>query len=239
MNIFAISLSNLFTSRYFALMQKVKPIYEIDFSFEQGLWQEDLCFVAGVDEAGRGPWAGPVVAAAAIFKPHYKADFLTDLNDSKKLSAKKRDYLYDYIIEHCETAVGMASVDEIDEINILQASMLAMSRAVDGLPSQAQHALIDGNKIPDQLKIPAEAIIKGDGRSYSIAAASIVAKVTRDRLMQKLHDEFPHYGWNTNAGYGTKLHQQGLEKHGVTQHHRRSFKPIQKIILETKQNNHD
>ncbi|MBL1419984.1 MAG: ribonuclease HII [Alphaproteobacteria bacterium] len=221
-------------------MQKITPNYTsnstIDFSFEQGLWQEDLCFVAGVDEAGRGPWAGPVVAAAAIFKPHYKADFLSGLNDSKKLSAKKRDALYIHILEHCDYAVGMASVEEIDEINILQASMLAMTRAINDLPSKAQYALIDGNKIPDQLNIPAEAIIKGDGRSYSIAAASIVAKVTRDRLMQKLHDEFPHYGWNSNAGYGTKLHQEGLSKHGVTQHHRRSFKPIQKIILETKQN---
>ncbi|PCI89054.1 MAG: ribonuclease HII [Hyphomicrobiales bacterium] len=217
-------------------MQKIIPNFTIDFSFEQGLWQEDLCFVAGVDEAGRGPWAGPVVAAAAIFKPHYKADFLSGLNDSKKLSAKKREALYIYILEHCDYAVGMASVEEIDEINILQASMLAMSRAINDLPNKAQYVLIDGNKIPDQLNIPAEAIIKGDGRSYSIAAASIVAKVTRDRLMQKLHDEFPHYGWSRNAGYGTKLHQEGLSKHGVTQHHRRSFKPIQKIILEMKQN---
>lgn len=215
-------------------MQKTKPIYQIDFSFEQGLWQEDLQFVAGVDEAGRGPWAGPVVAAAAIFKPHYKASFLTDLNDSKKLSAKKRDYLYEFVKQHCDTAIGFSTIEEIDDINILQASMLAMSRAIDGLPNKAQHALIDGNKIPNQLNIPAKAIIKGDGRSYSIAAASIIAKVTRDRLMQKLHDEFPHYGWNTNVGYGTKLHQEGLAIHGVTQHHRRSFKPIAKLILESK-----
>lgn len=216
-------------------MQKPKPKYKIDFSFEQGLWQEDIIHVAGVDEAGRGPWAGPVVAAAAIFTPHYKAEFLTHLNDSKKLSPKKRDYLFNFILEHCDTAVGTASVQEIDDINILQASMLAMSRAINGLKNQAQHALIDGNKIPDQLTMPAEAIIKGDGRSYSIAAASIIAKVTRDRQMQQLHEQFPHYGWNTNAGYGTKAHQDGLVKHGITQHHRRSYAPIKKLILESAQ----
>ncbi|MGL1921108.1 MAG: ribonuclease HII [Hyphomicrobiales bacterium] len=216
-------------------MQKPKQQYQIDFSFEQGLWQEDMMYIAGVDEAGRGPWAGPVVAGAAIFKPHYKAEFLTHLNDSKKLSAKKRDYLYEYILEHCDTSVAQASVEEIDEINILQASMLAMSRAIDGLKNKAEYALIDGNKIPQQLTMPAEAIIKGDGRSFSIAAASIMAKVTRDRQMQALHQEFPHYGWNTNAGYGTKAHQEGLAKHGITLHHRRSYAPIKKLILESKQ----
>ncbi|MCJ8323154.1 MAG: ribonuclease HII [Rhizobiales bacterium] len=206
---------------------------QINFSFEQALWQNGLKHIAGVDEAGRGPWAGPVVAGAVIFEPNFKAKFLTILNDSKKLNAKKRDYLFDEIINNCDYAIGSASVTEIDDINILQASMLAMHRAIIGLKASAQHALIDGNKIPAQLNINAQAIIKGDGRSFSIAAASIIAKVTRDRLMQKLHSEYPHYSWHTNAGYGTKAHQIGLAEFGITPHHRRTFKPIKRLLRKT------
>ena len=209
-----------------------KPPFKIDFSFENKLWQQGLNYVAGVDEAGRGPWAGPVVAAAAIFKPSFKAEFLNILNDSKKLSAKKRDILFEHIIVHCDYAVGIASVKEIDEINILQASLLAMFRAVEGLKSKPQYVLIDGNKIPKQLTTPSEAIIKGDARSYSIAAASIVAKVTRDRMMYELHLQYPHYGWDSNQGYGTKKHQNGLAEFGINEHHRRSFKPIKNIISQ-------
>lgn len=223
---------------YFAPMQskpKINFSPQIDFSYEQALWQNGVRHIAGVDEAGRGPWAGPVVAGAVIFPPHFRAEFLTILNDSKKLSAKKRAYLFDEIIKNCDYAIGVASVKEIDDINILEASMLAMHRAVNGLNASAEYALIDGNKIPTQLNIDAQAIVKGDGRSFSIAAASIIAKVTRDRLMQKLHIQYPHYSWHTNAGYGTKAHQTGLAEFGITPHHRLTFKPIKKLIPKSEQ----
>jgi len=180
--------------------------------------------IAGVDEAGRGPWAGPVVAAAVILDKNNIPD---GINDSKKIKLPKRELLFDEIMRTAQVGVGIVSAQEIDEINILQATMLAMQRAVGGLPELPDTALIDGNKCPD-LKCNRIAIVKGDTKSLSIAAASIIAKVTRDRIMHKLSDEFPEYGWVTNSGYGTKIHQEALLKFGVTKHHRKSYKPIGK-----------
>ena len=182
--------------------------------------------VAGVDEAGRGPWAGPVVAAAAVLDPAtLPADLGTRLDDSKKLSKKVRDELFEALQEHALLGVGIASVAEIDARNILAATLLAMRRAVLDLPVSPDHALVDGNRPPD-LPCPVQTVIRGDGLSLSIAAASIVAKVTRDRIMAELALLHPGYGWERNAGYGTKAHRDGLQRHGVTTHHRRSFKPI-------------
>lgn len=185
--------------------------------------------VCGVDEVGRGPWAGPVVTAAVILDP---ANIPTGLNDSKKLTAARREGLFEKINASAHVAIGMASVEEIDRINILQATFLAMRRAVEALGVSPAFALIDGNKIPPALVCDARAIVKGDSRSVSIAAASIVAKVTRDRLMCDLSATYPGYAWETNMGYGTKAHQEGLARLGVTPHHRRSFKPIHKMLCE-------
>ena len=189
--------------------------------------------VCGVDEAGRGPWAGPVVAGAAILDPSKLTDdLLTGLDDSKKLKAAKREALLERLVA-CDGVIlglGQASVEEIDHLNILQATFLAMKRAVEDLGLQPDFALIDGNKIPPGLSCAAQAIVKGDGRSLSIAAASIQAKVARDQMMAELDVAFPGYGWASNAGYGTKQHQQGLARLGVTEHHRKSFAPIRNIL---------
>ena len=182
--------------------------------------------VAGVDEAGRGPWAGPVVAAAAILDPNTLPHHVQEqLDDSKKLTAKVRDRLFDALTGNIYQGVGIASVDEIDTQNILAATMLAMQRAVHNLPVQPDIALVDGNRAPD-LSCPVRTVVRGDGLSLSIAAASIVAKVTRDRIMAELALKHPGYAWDRNAGYGTKAHREGLDRFGVTEHHRRSFKPI-------------
>ncbi|MFT7523909.1 MAG: ribonuclease HII [Candidatus Paceibacteria bacterium] len=187
--------------------------------------------IAGVDEVGRGPLSGPVMAAAVILDPH---NIPPGLADSKKLTAKRREVLFELIIASSEFCVAQASVQEIDQINILQASLLAMRRALGGLPRQPAHALIDGNRLPPDLPYPAQAIVKGDDRSLSIAAASIVAKVTRDRMMTALASEFPGYGWENNAGYGTKQHLEGLSRLGATPHHRVSFKPVHNILYQQK-----
>ena len=183
--------------------------------------------IAGVDEVGRGPWAGPVTACAVVLDP---ANIPDGLDDSKKLTAKRREFLFEQILTTADVSIAHVSVAEIDQINILQASLLAMEKAVSGLTKAADFALIDGNKTPKNLSCPSETIIKGDAKSSSIAAASIVAKVTRDRLMVALSQQFPGYGWETNAGYGTKAHQEGLKTLGVTAHHRHSFKPIHKML---------
>ncbi len=195
-----------------------------DFSHEQDLGAG--LRVAGIDEAGRGPWAGPVVAAAVVFDPTaLDPALLQELDDSKKLSPAKRDALHGLILQQGEVGVGTASVAEIDAINILQASLLAMRRAVAALPRPPDAALVDGRQTPG-LDIPARALVKGDSLSLSIAAASIVAKVTRDRLMAGLAAQHPGYGWERNQGYGTPEHQAGLTARGVTDQHRRSFRPI-------------
>jgi len=202
-----------------------------DFSFEQAAQARGATRIAGVDEVGRGPLAGPVTAAAVILNP----DALPDgLNDSKKLTARKREALFDRIMATAEVCIAHASVQEIDELNILRASHLAMVRALDGLPRRPDHALIDGNLLPRGLTIPATAIIKGDALSLSISAASIVAKTTRDRIMWDLAQQFPGYGWETNAGYPSKCHKAALQDLGITPHHRRSFKPVHNILYQGK-----
>lgn len=184
--------------------------------------------VAGIDEAGCGPWAGPVVAAAAILDAKRLPQ---GIDDSKKLNPARREALYPLILESAKTGVGIATVEEIDRLNILQAAKLAMRRAFDMLPVTPDIALIDGNRKPD-LPCVMRMIVGGDAMCLSIAAASIVAKVTRDRIMRELAQEFPHYGWEKNAGYGTAHHQKALAEYGVTPHHRRSFAPIRKMMDE-------
>ncbi|MBB4172370.1 ribonuclease HII [Sulfitobacter noctilucicola] len=201
-----------------------------DFSFERAAMDRGFLRIAGVDEVGRGPLAGPVTAAAVVLDPMRIPE---GLNDSKKLSKKARQRLYDEIIEVADVSVAHASVEEIDEINILRASHLAMMRALDGLHAlgrPADYTLIDGNMLPRDLTLPAETIIKGDGRSQSIAAASIVAKVCRDYVMLSLAQQHPGYGWETNMGYGSKSHMLALQKLGITPHHRRSFKPVHNML---------
>ncbi len=202
-----------------------------DFSFESAAHQRGLMHVAGVDEVGRGPLAGPVVAAAVILDPARIPD---GMNDSKKLTEKKRDALYDELLAVADVSIAEATVAEIDAHNILRASHIAMVRAVAGLAQPPDHALIDGNMTPRDLTLSSETIIKGDARSLSIAAASIVAKVWRDRHMVALAQQHPHYGWEKNAGYPTAQHKLGLAQFGVTQHHRRSFKPIHNILYQDK-----
>ncbi|MGH1331540.1 MAG: ribonuclease HII [Paracoccaceae bacterium] len=202
-----------------------------DYSFEAAAAAKGALRIAGVDEVGRGPWAGPVVAAAVWLDPKHIPE---GLNDSKKLTAKRREALRAAIHEYGDVCIASASVEEIDALNILRASHLAMERAVQGLAIAPDHLLIDGNMIPKGLAGRGEAIIKGDARSVSISAASIVAKIWRDQLMVDLAQQHPHYGWETNAGYGTKTHQEGLAKFGVTPHHRRSFKPIHNILYQDK-----
>lgn len=198
-----------------------------DYSEEHRLSVQGARIIAGVDEVGRGPLAGPVTAAAVVLNPN---DIPEGLNDSKKLTAKKRDILFDEIHARARVCIAHATVEEIDECNILRASHLAMLRAIEGLEVAPDHVLIDGNMIPNGLTIPATTMIKGDGRSLSIAAASIVAKVMRDRIMVDLAQQHPGYGWENNAGYGTKQHLEALRSLGVTPHHRRSFKPVHNML---------
>lgn len=184
--------------------------------------------VAGVDEAGRGPLAGDVVAAAVILDPMKP---IIGLDDSKKLSEKKREALYEQIIERSLSfCVARANVAEIDELNILHASMLAMQRAVQGLNISAEHALIDGNRVPPNLPCPAEAVVKGDARHQAIAAASILAKVTRDREIVALDTQFPQYGFAKHKGYPTAMHLDAIKQYGVCELHRRSFGPVKRIL---------
>lgn len=185
--------------------------------------------VAGVDEAGRGPWAGPVVAAAVVLDP---AEFPDGLDDSKRLSPARRAILFEALTACARIGVGTATVEEIDSLNILQASYLAMNRAIAALPAPPDHLLIDGRGLPARLPCQADPVIGGDGLSLSIAAASIVAKVTRDRMMVTLAQQHPVYGWETNMGYGVPAHRLALKSHGVTLHHRRSFKPIHNILYQ-------
>ena len=198
-----------------------------DFSIEQLSIDNGLPVIAGVDEVGRGPLCGPVTAAAVILDP---ANIPEGLNDSKKLTAKRREVLYDILLGCAQVSIAHASVEEIDELNILRASHLAMERAVAGLARKPDHVLIDGNMIPRGLDISAQAVIKGDAKSVSISAASIMAKICRDRLMVDLAQQYPGYGWEKNAGYPTAVHLKALQQLGVTPHHRRSFKPVYKML---------
>lgn len=195
--------------------------------------------VAGVDEVGRGPWAGPVVSTAVILnRAHMSIELIKMIDDSKALSAKKRETIFNILIDSSTKnllayGIGEASVQEIDKINIRQATFLAMKRAIKNLGIIPDTVLIDGNATPD-ISIPCLSVIKGDSLSLSIAAASIIAKVTRDRLMIKLAQTYPDYGWESNAGYGTKAHQKGLRHHGVTPHHRHSYAPIRRLVQSLK-----
>ncbi len=204
-----------------------------DFSLEQALLGRGARRIAGIDEAGRGPLAGPVVAAAVILNPD---DIPDGLNDSKRLTPDRRSALHDRLLSCAAIGVGQASVEEIDEINILRASHLAMVRALDAL-GEVCHALVDGNMIPAGLTCPADAIVKGDAKCLSIAAASIIAKCVRDRIMVDLAQQHPGYGWETNAGYATRMHQEALRNLGATPHHRRSFAPVHNILYQVKSAN--
>ena len=196
-----------------------------DFAYES---RHHPGLVAGVDEAGRGPLAGPVVAAAVILNPD---DCPEGLNDSKKLSATKRAMLETAIKARALCwGLGIASVEEIDAINILQATMLAMTRAVEALPQDSAHILVDGNRLP-RWRWPATAIVEGDAKCLSIAAASILAKEARDRLMVEAAARHPQYGWESNKGYGSAHHMAALREHGPTPLHRRSFAPVAQLLL--------
>jgi ribonuclease HII len=184
--------------------------------------------VAGVDEAGRGPWAGPVVAAAVILDPDAIPDGIAD---SKALTETQRELIFDEICRTAQVGVGICSAAEIDTINILNATMAAMRAALTNLPVRPALALIDGNRVPGAT-VPARAIIKGDATCLSIAAASIIAKVTRDRMMIELGRQHPGYGFERHKGYGTPEHQRGIAKLGVMDQHRKTFKPIRLALLE-------
>lgn len=204
-------------------MARMRP----DFQHETEALRAGALRVVGVDEVGRGPLAGPVTACAVRLVPGRIPE---GLGDSKTLTAARREALFDEIMALAEVSVAHASVEEIDRLNILRASHLAMERAVAGL--RADHALIDGNLIPRGLACPATAIVKGDARCLSIAAASIVAKVTRDRIMVDLAQQHPGYGWEANAGYPTAAHLEALRTLGVTPLHRRSFRPVHNILYQ-------
>ena len=192
----------------------------LDYTFDISRKNEKIKIICGVDEAGRGPLAGPVVAATCILPDGFVID---GLNDSKKLTEKKREKLFDVIIENAvDFSIAMASVEEIEEINILNASMLAMRRAIDGLKIKPDLALIDGNTSRG-FTLPTETVVSGDAKSPSIAAASILAKVTRDRMCYEFDKLFPEYGFAKHKGYGTKVHIEAIKKYGVTPIHRPSF----------------
>ena len=200
-----------------------------DYALEEAALRAGARVIAGVDEVGRGPLAGPVTAAAVILEIGRIPE---GINDSKKLSPKRREILAQEIMAGCDWAVGHASVEEIDALNILRASHLAMCRALAGLRQRPDLALVDGNLLPRDLPMPGQAVVKGDARSLSIAAASLVAKLLRDRIMVDLAQQHPGYGWEVNAGYPTKAHRQALLDLGVTPYHRRSFKPVHNILCK-------
>lgn len=198
------------------------PHYEVELSYR------GLRHVCGVDEAGRGPWAGPVVAAAVMFD--HAAPIPPGINDSKKLTHTQRESLFAHIHQRAVVGVGVAQVEEIDRLNIWGATALAMRRAVLAMPQWPELALVDGKLTPPHLLCEARPIVKGDAVSYSIAAASIIAKVTRDRLMRELAASYPAYGFETHAGYGTPQHQRALAEHGPCPAHRHSFAPIKTLL---------
>ena len=192
-----------------------------DFSYENEAAKNGYKYICGVDEAGRGPLAGPVCAAAVILPKNCEIE---GLNDSKKISEKKREQLYDIIVEKAVAySIAYGTLEEIEQHNILEATYLAMNRAIDGLSVKTDFALIDGNRVPKNITVPCETVIKGDSKSYSIAAASILAKVTRDRLLLEYDEKFPQYGFASHKGYGTKAHYEAIAQHGVCEVHRLSF----------------
>ncbi|HEY8276457.1 MAG TPA: ribonuclease HII [Methyloceanibacter sp.] len=207
--------------------QKITPKYAPCFDLEETLMDRYEGPVVGIDEAGRGPWAGPVVVAAVILNPNRIPE---GLNDSKLLTPEAREDRYVEIIATAAVSIAIGPVKRIDRDNILQASLWGMRMAYRGLGVAAAAALIDGNIVPRRFPCPAHPIIGGDSLSLSVAAASIVAKVTRDRMMVKLARRYRRYGWESNKGYGTKEHALAIKKHGVCVHHRRSFSPIEEAL---------
>ena len=192
-----------------------------DLSYEAAAREKGYTAICGVDEAGRGPLMGPVCAAAVILPEGVE---LEGVNDSKKLSEKKREALFEVIKEKALAySVAFASVEEIEEVNILNATYLAMNRAIEGLKLSADYALIDGNRVPKDIKIDCETVVKGDAKSLSIAAASILAKVSRDRLVLEYDKELPEYGFAAHKGYGTAAHIEAIKKYGPSKYHRPSF----------------
>lgn len=192
-----------------------------DFSYELSAKNKGFTLVCGVDEAGRGPLAGPVCAAAVILPDNCDIE---GLNDSKKLTEKKRECIFPVIMEKAISySVAFASVEEIEKYNILEATYIAMNRAIEGLTLPADYAIIDGNRVPKGIKIPCETLVKGDSKSESVAAASVLAKVTRDRLMLKYDEEYPQYNFKKHKGYGTAEHIELIKKYGISPIHRPSF----------------
>lgn len=203
--------------------RKIKYVFVPDLSIEKEYYP---AIIAGVDEAGRGPWAGPVVAAAVIIN----GEIIDGINDSKKLSFAQRSIFFEFIKKNYSWGVGIVNESAIDEVNILEATFIAMRKAVGNLTIIPDIVLVDGNRNP-KLNCNVRTVVKGDSISVSIAAASIIAKVTRDNLMLKLHEHYPQYGWNRNFGYGTRHHQEALEKYGPSPYHRRSFAPVRKFFV--------
>lgn len=197
-----------------------------DFSIEKNCGKK---IIAGADEAGRGPLCGPVVAGAVVFKK-YDFDDMPIIRDSKQMSEKQRDIAYNWIINNPDIiwSVAQCSATEIDEMNILQASLTAMTRAIEALRCDVEYCLVDGNKMPKGLV--GESVIKGDAKSLSIAAASIIAKVTRDRIMKDLAKKYPQYEWEKNAGYPTQQHLQAIDKYGINEHYRKTYRPVKERI---------
>lgn len=197
-----------------------------DFSIEKNCGKK---IIAGADEAGRGPLCGPVVAGAVVFKK-YDFDDMPLICDSKQMNEHQRNVAYDWITNNPDVlwAVGQCSAIEIDELNILQASLTAMTRAIDSLGLKPEYCLIDGNKMPRG--VIGESVVKGDAKSLSIAAASVIAKVTRDRIMNELSKQYPQYEWEKNAGYPTKHHLQAIDKYGINEHYRKTYKPVKERI---------
>ncbi|WP_338753978.1 ribonuclease HII [Bacillus sp. FJAT-52991] len=205
-------------------------IYKEMLKYEQQLIDQGMTYIAGIDEVGRGPLAGPVVAAAVILPLNF---YLPGLNDSKKLSEAKRDQFYEVIVEQADVGIGIVSSEGIDQLNIYEATKQAMKTAVCALKTQPEHLLIDAMKV--DVPIGQTSIIKGDAHSVSIAAASVVAKVTRDRLMKEYALVYPHYSFEKNMGYGTKEHLEGLQAFGPIDIHRKSFAPVKEMIKTAKQ----
>lgn len=201
-----------------------------DFTYEKAAMESGFKLICGVDEAGRGPLAGPVCAAAVILSEDTEIE---GLNDSKKLSEKKREALYDIIKEKAVAySIAYGTLEEIEEFNILEATFIAMNRAIDGLKTKPDFALIDGNRVPKGIKIPCETVVKGDAKSSSIAAASILAKVTRDRLLLEYDQQYPQYNFKKHKGYGTKEHTDLILEYGPCPIHRMSF--LKKLLGNSK-----
>lgn len=197
------------------------------YKYEKELWDKKIDYIGGVDEVGRGPLIGPVVTACVILPKDFE---LAGLTDSKKLTEKKREEYYDYIMEHALSVnVGMMDEKVIDEVNIYEATKLAMYEAINNSSIKPEHVLIDAMKL-EELEIPSTSIIKGDAKSISIAAASVIAKVTRDRMMIELDQKYPMYGFKTHKGYPTKKHVEAIEKYGLIEGYRKTFKPISTMI---------